>query len=328
MKRLKIILGVLLAAGILSVAPIAHAADNNIFPTGPVYQFSPQLLWGNGPQSFNNNYFFTPLNVNENVCVFVYNNNPTNPHTFNFSITVTGNPSEKTPSDGTWQTAAARLSATVAAFPSLPIGIGAPISGASQVALILNGSGTQAGSPDTANVVIVQTQGNCFLGNNFVGTAGAQISASIPLQAVSDGLSQAYWAQSTTTNPAANATLLSVNVNAGVRDDYFDSVIISSTVAQQININLTSTNTGTGCGAGNFGGMKVGQTTSSVSSVQTCTGAQTITLAIPVQVGAGVPTIIDLKGFIALANSTNGLNVTVPAAVVSTISVAMKWYEK
>src|SRR5882762_10498585 len=94
----------LIATALLSMILSPHfvcATDIPVTPTGPVFTV-PSLIWGqSGPNGVNNNFFFTPLSLNENVCVYIYNNNPTNTHTVNLNIIVTGNPTAK-PSDGTW----------------------------------------------------------------------------------------------------------------------------------------------------------------------------------------------------------------------------------
>lgn len=143
------------------------AADIPIVPTGPVYAFANQpqlgtLAWGtSGPGGFNNNFFFVPTFFpNGSVCVYVYNNNPTNAHTFQVTLLVSGNPSNTTPSDGTWQlipgAALNATSLTVNASPSAPSFFGAPISGISKISIGFAASTSQAGSPDTASIVVVQ----------------------------------------------------------------------------------------------------------------------------------------------------------------------------
>lgn len=96
----KFIAGAALLAA-LSFVPQVRATDYAIYPTGAVYRLT-NLQWGvSGGTGFNNNFFFTPTNVNENVCVYVYNNNPTNAHSFTLSILLNGNPANTSPSDAT-----------------------------------------------------------------------------------------------------------------------------------------------------------------------------------------------------------------------------------
>jgi hypothetical protein len=165
MKRLKLILGLLIALSPISL----RATDNPIYPTGTNFTLS-SVAWGNGPQAFNNNFFFTPLVNSGAACIYVYNNNPTNAHQFNATITGTANAQNRTPSDGTWQfipgnPGAGVVSGGIAPIsPGIPVILTASLSGFSQISINLSGSSALGGSPDTASIVIIQTQGTCGAG--------------------------------------------------------------------------------------------------------------------------------------------------------------------
>src|SRR5260370_12758681 len=112
----------LLAMLCLFIPSIASATDIPL-PTigGPIYKLN-SLVWGNsGPQGFNNNFYFVPLAQNEYVCVYVYNQNPSNSHTFSASIAVTGDPTSTTPSANTWQSAASSNTLTAGIVLSVTI---------------------------------------------------------------------------------------------------------------------------------------------------------------------------------------------------------------
>lgn len=334
MKRLKLILGVLLAAGILSVAPFAHATDIAIYPTGPVYRLT-GLVWGTSTvPGFNNNYFFTPLAINENICVSVYNNNPTNSHPFTANIVVTGNPSNVTPSDGTW-TAAATSSNLNSQFTSggfgQPAGIGASINGAAQVSINLSASGTLAGNPDTANVTISQTPGSCFSGNGFVGSSPATVSSFTPLQSISDGLSQAYSSQTgVIVNPANASHVINLSSNGGVRNIFIDHFTVFCTAACSITINTTSS-IGITCSVPAIINTKVSSAVTPQSTVTSaCTGVPVVVspifTAIPIL--ANTLTAIDMRGFIGPNMTTNGIDIVMAAVLAGNINVQAVWYEK
>lgn len=312
---------------------MAAATDIPIFPTGPVFRLN-GLVWGTSTQpGFNNNYFLTPININENVCIYVRNNNTTSPHKYTATITVTSDPSNTTPSDGTWSNVTTLNSSSFApASPGVAGGIGANISGVAQISINLSQSTTQAGSPDTANVSIVQTQGPCFGGQNFTSGFPQPVSSTTALQSVTDTLAQGYATSATVTNPGIGRIITGVQANEGGRNLYFDSAVISSTAAGEVDIVVTQ-GAGTTCGTSTVF-LRIGNGTASTSAgLNNCAANPTTTVAIPIQVGANIPVIIDLKGFIAQGFQANaalvaGLAAQVPAAITGNVSVSIRWYEK
>jgi hypothetical protein len=158
--------GVILAVFLLLSSVTLRANDVQISPTGPTFGLT-NLQWGiTGANGFNNNFFFSPLFLNESVCVYVYNNNTTNNHSFSVGISVNGNPLNTTPSDGSWLYLGSTNSVATGVATGVPGGMGAAVSGAPLVAVNLSNSVVLGGSPDTANVFIVQTTGTCFSGVN------------------------------------------------------------------------------------------------------------------------------------------------------------------
>jgi len=325
-KKLLRIIALLAAA----FAPIARAADVPVFPTGPVFRIS-GLVWGSSTASgFNQNFFFTPQNLNESVCVTVKNNNTTNPHTFSTAILITTDPSNVTPSDGTWQTGAASVS-FAATSPGTPGGLGAQISGAAQVAISFTGSTVQAGSPDTANVSIVQTTGSCFSGNNSIGAGVQTVSATPSIQAISEGLSQAFSLQSgTVTNPASGQEIIGVNSNNGTRSIYLDRVVAACSAACSITVNITST-AGTTCSNPVPGNLKANSSVTSTSQGTTgCTGLPTVLVPLVggLPLAAGTPFVLDLRGVVTPSGGVTGIDVVMAAGLTGTINASLFWYEK
>lgn len=335
MKRIKIVVSSwLVLLTFLLLSPIlVSATDINVFPTGSIFKITPALTWGvSTPPGFNNNYFFTPININESVCVFVYNNNPTNPHTFTASISVTGDPASTGPSTGTWQTAANSAGLFSAISPGLPAGIGASVTGAAQVSVNFSASSTQAGNPDTANVTIIQTSGNCFSGNQFVGSAPQTVASVTPLQAISDGLSQSFSGNFSVSNPTIGQVLINLNPNSGIRSMYLDRLVVVSTVASTININVTTT-TGTGCSvvAAFTANQKFGSSvTSSGVFNQGCATPPVVTGFIfqTFPLAANVPFVLDLRGIILPSGQVNGFDVSMAATLAGNIVATVFWYEK
>lgn len=315
----------------LFLAPQSRADNNQIFPTGQVYQLN-NLIWGTTGTAFgfNNNFYFAPLNLNESVCIFVYNNNPTSSHTFTASIVLTANPNEKTPSDGSWNSAANGVGLTAATFPNSAGGIGGLVSGAAQVSVNFSAATTQTGSPDTANVVIIQTTGNCFNGQNMLGSSLSSVSAVPPIQSISESLSQSYAATNIQfVNPGVNAAVVHVNSNNGARTLFFDKAVFSCSAACTVEIVATTT-TGTTCTV--LGGTPLKQPlviNSTALANSACTtnptvGVQYYTL----DVAANTPTVLDLKGLIIQPQTTNGLELSVAVALTGTMRGSIYWYEK
>lgn len=332
-KFLKIVLGVVLGMSVLLLSPgPLEATDIPISPTGPVYRLN-NLAWGTSVQpGFNNNYFFTPLNLNESVCVYVKNNNTTNAHPFTMSITVTSDPSNTTPSDGTWTVAAANITPGLiaAAFPGLPAGMGAQVSGASQVNIQLTASTALGGAPDTANVSIVQTSGNCFSGNNVFNNAPLTVSSVTPLQVATEGLGQAYAVPSQTlTNPAGTGTVIHVNNGSRTRSIFYDRLILLCSA------NCTMSVIGTGglggtCTTLSSSNLKINSTVSTATLEGSCATQPTSTgtLIGPFIFPANIPTVIDLRGIMAPAGTPNGVSLVMTAALTGTVNASMFWYEK
>ena len=330
-KRLAAIVSCAAVAAILFCVPV-RANDVQINPVGPVFPIN-NLVWGSsGAQGFNNNYFFAPLSQNESTCVYVYNNNTTSAHTFIASIVITANNNEKTPSDGTWLSSATSNGIVSAISPGIPGGLGGNVSGASLVSINLSGSSTQTGSPDTASVIIVQTQGNCVAGQNFTGSGVSGISSLQPILAISDGLSSSFSALTSATNPGSGQVLLHVNANSSSKTTYFTKLIITSTAATAPLINIVTTSSiGTSCA--NVNPFNLKSFTSPIASVDSVTqncsvSAPTSNPFINIVLPTNVTQVIDLTGSIGPAGTNTGIAVEAGGAITGTVYTTLIWYEK
>jgi hypothetical protein len=330
LKRLAALALLLIIATLCFPSP-SRATDIPINPPGPSFKFPQPLIWGqSGAQGFNNNYFFTPYFINEGVCVYVYNNNPTNVHTFTVSIVVTGNPQSTTPSDGTWQ-AAASTTASVPVSPGVPGGLGATVSGVSQISVNLSGSTVQAGSPDTASVTIIQTTGNCFAGNGFTTSSPNTITSIVPVQSISDGLSQGFFTSFTATNPATGGNILNVGGLNLSKTIYLDSITLACSVACIINVaTAASTTCTTGGGAVPIINLKLGNATNpTATDTSSCTtGPAGLSTFVIVPLGANTPYTFDARGIIIPAFTTQSITIINNTAITGTLLAAFKWYEK
>jgi hypothetical protein len=332
MRRLKILAALL---AILSVPSLSRGTDVNIFPNGPIYSNLRSLVWGtSGSNGFNNNFFFTPINQTGSVCVYVYNNNPTNIHVFTGSITITANSQSTTPSDLSWTVAANNSKLTVASSPSVPAVFGAIIAGAAQVSINLSGSSTQAGNPDTSNVVIAQSSQASSCGTAAANMTSAGILSSSADQGVSDIAQSSFAAQFTFTNPGASKMINSLSAftaTAFAKKIYFKSVLVSCSAACDEQIFLI-TAPGTTCLSANVSNKNIlfNSTNATASSQVSCTVDPTqSTLIYRLQIPAGQALLIPLDGFISPAQSGSGLEVfNVANIAAGTVSATFEWFEK
>lgn len=319
----------LAALSLLCVSRL-HASDVPINPTSAVYPISTSLVWGaSGTGAFNNTFFFSPLSPSESVCVYIYNNNTTNAHTFKTSINVTANPSEKTPSDGTWNQAAVTTNMNAPISPGVASNISASVSGAALIAVEFSGASTQAGSPDTASVVVVQTQGSCFSGQNTSSAPSTNAISQEPIQAYSDSLSSGFAGLGMNPSPTGSSTQLVV-FNAGAKTDYFSKLILAndSTSAAIFEIG-TSTTAGLTCTSTTAYNLKGGSSISSTSTVgYLCGTSPTLGGGIAYVVVPATSTVtVDLSGYI----TTNGNGFAVyyqGGSVTGTLYASAFWYEK
>jgi len=155
-------------------------------------------------------------------------------------------------------------------------------------------------------------------------------SAASPVMSVSDVYSAAFWANtgSGIVGPSNGENVLFINANSGAKSLYFDSVVVTSSTATTFTL-FSIINTGSGCTATGINNMKIGGGFTSVATARfaTCAGNPGSTPIALINVPANGTVTIDLRGFIALAGGTTGLEITT-IATAGTVDASFKWYEK
>lgn len=157
-------------------------------------------------------------------------------------------------------------------------------------------------------------------------------SSTSATQVISDALGQAFFVNNgTVTNPANGKSVGFVNANNGARTLYFDKVIISCSAACIFNI-IGITNAGASCSTNNTLSQKIssGVTSTSTNGFACVTdpSGQITSAVFFFNLPANGSLVLDLRGFIAPALTTTGLEVAMAAALTGNISVSWFWYEK
>lgn len=174
--------GLALVAVIVAFSCRAHAqSDVIVSGINPYQPLARGIAWGNGAAcnsgsfcGMNNNFIWTPPSPDSTVCVSITNNNPTNSHTVTFALSQALDPNVQffTGFQGKW--GAVPLSNTT--FP-VTIAAGATTnyffrsSSAARLALQVSGSAAAGGSPDTADIVVVQPSTASFCGSSGTNAA-------------------------------------------------------------------------------------------------------------------------------------------------------------
>ena len=111
-----------------------------------------------GTSDVNRVFIFSPLDADQSMCIFIANNNPTNSHTITLSVFQTGDTQVADYSNNTGRWIADTIQGTIS-----PVAAGSMNSAfvhsnaAARVALAFSGSAAAGGSPDTADIFLVQT---------------------------------------------------------------------------------------------------------------------------------------------------------------------------
>jgi hypothetical protein len=116
------------------------------------------IPWGNGAGAMNNTFWFNSIAPELGTCVIVYNNNPTSAHSFTLVVQQSSDPNTS------GFTGFSKLWTAVAGSTTFPFSLAANTSlsmfyatrSSSFIALTFSGTATQAGNPDTANIIIVE----------------------------------------------------------------------------------------------------------------------------------------------------------------------------
>lgn len=189
MRSAKIFLRVLAAIFALTAWANAQQTLDIFVPNGnlsPYLVISRNLTWGiGGTGGVNNNFIFRTYTADEAVCVYVTNNNTTSSHAFTLTVAQTGDPQNQTfiGNGQKWQTISAptfQQPQTLAASTTSAFYYRA--TGSANVVVSFTGSTTQAGSPETAQLFVVQTTQGCGNNGNQVAATGVfQQNANVTL---------------------------------------------------------------------------------------------------------------------------------------------------
>jgi hypothetical protein len=117
------------------------------------------LAWGaSGPGTANNAFIFAPISPNSNLCLFAQNLNTTSAHTFTLTVAQTGDQRQTAYAGQTavWTPVSVNPALTTVAAGAVAVTF-ARTSGAARIAVVVSGSTTAAGTPDTLNLFAVQT---------------------------------------------------------------------------------------------------------------------------------------------------------------------------
>ncbi|HLZ52077.1 MAG TPA: hypothetical protein VKP61_15125 [Candidatus Acidoferrum sp.] len=186
----------------------AQTPDLILNPGSSYVDAARSVPWGS---SFNRNYVLVPQSPNASVCIYVVNNNPTNAHSFTLAVSQAADPR------------VADYSNNVGRYQTVPIvGTISPVSASSMasafvqstaaahIAIRFSGSSTAAGSPDTADVFLVQTvAGSCGSASSALAvqgttTVGAAVIGNPVLIGGQDQLGNAVMANFGNTTGAVN----------------------------------------------------------------------------------------------------------------------------
>lgn len=160
MKRAKKILEffwrLILAIAILAAtAPVAPAA-NDVHISGSSYYvtLANAVPWN----QLSANYIFTPQSPNVGLCMFVENSNTTFTHNITITAFQTGNPSLTAYSANPNLWAASQIVNNFSSVAPRTVGsVFINATGAANVAVVISGTAAGSGSPDVANVFLVQS---------------------------------------------------------------------------------------------------------------------------------------------------------------------------
>jgi hypothetical protein len=138
--------------------------DIRLRDRSPYLVLGRNLAWGqSGYGGIENNYMFTPLNPDQGICVFVTNNNPTSSHTLTIESWQTGDPGVTSYTGNTGRFVQDTVQGTYSPVPAgSTLSAYVHTSAGAVVTLKVWGTSAQSGSPDTADLYLVQTSsGSC-----------------------------------------------------------------------------------------------------------------------------------------------------------------------
>ncbi len=143
---------------------------------GPYVTLVRNATWGTvGVGNSDNSYIYTPQSSAAITCVYLANNNPTSAHAFTIAFLTTGDPkilgyqSQTTAIRNKWKTLST-TNATVNAGLVSVFGFSSLAAASAQI--LISGSSTQAGSPDTMDLYIVESNTNIDCSTSSIPIAG------------------------------------------------------------------------------------------------------------------------------------------------------------
>jgi hypothetical protein len=158
-----------------------QAVDIKFNSIGPYNDLVRGAAWGStGVGNTDNSYIFPPTNPQETTCIYVSNNNPSSSHTFTITFRYSGDPRVtgyiSPPSQQSrWKNVFTKTD-TVLASSTNNYSFSSP--GAAWAQVQISGTSTQTGSPDTADIYLVQSSAGC-------GTATINATGQVPCPAAS-----------------------------------------------------------------------------------------------------------------------------------------------
>jgi hypothetical protein len=163
-----------IAALCTCLAPAASAQNPDLMlnPGSAYVEIGRSIDWGT---QFNRTYVIVPNSPNASLCIYVYNNNPTSTHTFTTAVFQAADSQVQNFSSNIGRYTSVLLNGNLSSVPASTIAAGfVQSTAAAKVAIKFTGAATQAGSPDTADVFLVQTTtGTCGSTNVALSVQGA-----------------------------------------------------------------------------------------------------------------------------------------------------------
>lgn len=158
-----------LASCLLSLFPTKVEAQTDNFiasgSTSPYLVLGRGLVWGGqGLGTVGQNFIFHPVDPNQGFCVFVFNNNPSNSHSFSITVAQTGDPAIQTYQGNTshWVAVPTTQTFPISVLNNSLLGVNYKTTASAGIVISFTGNATAAGSPDTADIFTVQTsQSSC-----------------------------------------------------------------------------------------------------------------------------------------------------------------------
>lgn len=329
--------GQLVSTGNEQVVQFLSPPSVNLLSNSPV---NPNLLSGTGTNEF---ILSTQGLPNSVASVFITNDtaNPCNNLTISFGTTG-ANITSFNNSPGFWQPLGFQpTQATAAGFVSSSGAITLPANATVKITtLTIAAKSLMIQLPLSSACPTTNIDVNIFFSNPIIltGPSGPKIGQATvtPFAVVSDVFAQSYAASVLSASPAASAELGGIhNAASTSKNIYFDRLVVStsSTTPIQVTVQLT-TGLGTGCTTGTVSasnGAKINVSVPSIATqVSSCTtppgGVSFVSRDLVVS--NSTPFVLDLKGFIATANTTSGIDVINTAnAITGNVSVDLYWNE-